>query len=575
MLSLLFIFVTTFGQNNTSTTTKGGDCNPWSITLSGGSMIFYGDLQKSIFPTAKSSTLGVSDLNWGYGLAVNKQLSPVFTVQGQLQSGKLAAFKNDVDAYFKTSITEYGFNCLVNLKNLIFPDKQNGKIFYYGVLGISLVDMKSLRRSISTGDTIHSYGYGQFAQKKKNTTETCIPFGLGVKYKINKNFDIGIETQFNYVNTAKLSAYGDPLDKKVQAGQVNRNKYGYTALTLTYKLGCNKKTEYTNPQTQPTQPTKPTQPVATTVTTNKKIDSLNNKVKEIENKTETIKKDIAAIHKADSIANAAKNQNQSNSNVANTQQQQPVATTNKNTTQAIPETSDSKNPVASITFKPSSSYIDALNDEKLASIAVAMLQDPTLKLEIVEYTDKSNNSKYVEALDNTRARAINYKLVSEFGIAADRISIKSVDDKTKVGKIDVVTKEPSKVTATVNTPTPTAHIKNVVPTTDYSRPLFSVLFNINSDFVDELGDEIIVEAVTILKQDSTLKLELVGNADITGGHLYNKLLSDRRAKSVSNKLINKYGINPKRISITALGDEKPLSATNYTINRRVDVYLRK
>ena len=48
--------------------------------------------------------------------------------------------------------------------------------------------------------------------------------------------------------------------------------------------------------------------------------------------------------------------------------------------------------------------------EKLASIAVAMLQDPTLKLEIVEYTDKSNNSMQISLENGIELKNIDSEL---------------------------------------------------------------------------------------------------------------------------------------------------------------------
>jgi hypothetical protein len=228
------ISIDTYGQEKKGTDTLV-KFNTWSATLSGGSMLFYGDLrQYSIYPVGNSPyPKDISERKWGFGLAINKQLHPAFAVQVQFQKGKLSGFKRQKDAYFITSFTEYGINGIVNFRNLFFPNFANQKISVYGILGIGFVDFKSLQNSISTGEEIHSFGYGLYGQKKINTTEIVIPTGLGVKYKINNQFDIGLECILNNVNTDKLDAREIPGSKK--------DKYGYTCLTLTYKIGKGEK----------------------------------------------------------------------------------------------------------------------------------------------------------------------------------------------------------------------------------------------------------------------------------------------------------------------------------------------
>jgi|GEM_PF-2530231 len=228
------ISINTYGQEKKGTDTLV-KFNTWSATLSGGSMLFYGDLrQYKFYPVGNSPyPKDISERKWGFGLAINKQLHPAFAVQAQFQKGKLSGFKRYVDAYFITSFTEYGINGIVNFRNLFFPNFAKQKISVYGILGIGFIDFKSLEKKISTDVEIHSYGYGLYGQKKINTTEIVIPTGLGVKYKINNQFDIGLECLLNNVNT-------DKLDARIKPGSA-KDKYGYTCVALTYKIGKGEK----------------------------------------------------------------------------------------------------------------------------------------------------------------------------------------------------------------------------------------------------------------------------------------------------------------------------------------------
>jgi hypothetical protein len=54
--------------------------------------------------------------------------------------------------------------------------------------------------------------------------------GLGIKYRLSKKFDIGVESDFNFVNTRKIDAYN------VVNKNATSDKYLYTAITLTYKF---------------------------------------------------------------------------------------------------------------------------------------------------------------------------------------------------------------------------------------------------------------------------------------------------------------------------------------------------
>ena len=60
-------------------------------------------------------------------------------------------------------------------------------------------------------------------------------------------------------------------------------------------------------------------------------------------------------------------------------------------------------------------------------------------------------------------------------------------------------------------------------------------------------------------------LAIVGYADKdTGTSAYNMALSKRRAQAVYDALVNKYGINPDRLTIVAQGsDSQPYDVNNW------------
>jgi outer membrane protein OmpA-like peptidoglycan-associated protein len=84
----------------------------------------------------------------------------------------------------------------------------------------------------------------------------------------------------------------------------------------------------------------------------------------------------------------------------------------------------------------------------------------------------------------------------------------------------------------------------------------------------------IIDAVAdALRQLPQMKLEIQGHTDNKGSAVYNKSLSDRRAKSVMKYLIDKAKIDKARLSAKGYGMEKPIvendTAINRALNRRV------
>ena len=103
--------------------------------------------------------------------------------------------------------------------------------------------------------------------------------------------------------------------------------------------------------------------------------------------------------------------------------------------------------------------------------------------------------------------------------------------------------------------------------------LISVFFEVNKSNIDKINAERVAAAAKLLNADPNITMTLVGHADRTGGQRYNELLSERRARSVYNSLVNEYGIDASRLSISYRGFKEPLSKTNFDVNRRVDFII--
>ena len=62
-----------------------------------------------------------------------------------------------------------------------------------------------------------------------------------------------------------------------------------------------------------------------------------------------------------------------------------------------------------------------------------------------------------------------------------------------------------------------------------------------------------------------------GHTDSVGSESYNQLLSERRAQSVRDALVNR-SVDPRRLRVVGLGESQPISSNN-AMNRRVELRI--
>lgn len=95
--------------------------------------------------------------------------------------------------------------------------------------------------------------------------------------------------------------------------------------------------------------------------------------------------------------------------------------------------------------------------------------------------------------------------------------------------------------------------------------------NLKSGFYDVLDS-----VVLVVKEFNKTTIVVSGYTDSVGSNAYNQKLSEDRAQSVADFLVNKQ-VNPARIELVGLGEDNPI-ASNQTskgrsLNRRVEITL--
>ena len=141
------------------------------------------------------------------------------TINGTHRLGTGTSYKKhkaSYDHYFTGDLFEYTLDLNVNITNLLFnPKHQLRKYYVYGFVGAGLTSFRSVRYQLASDnqdtDPILSYeGYNakDLANSKvARTNEVVIPMGLGVRYKLNSNWSVTLETSGRYMRSDKLDAF--------------------------------------------------------------------------------------------------------------------------------------------------------------------------------------------------------------------------------------------------------------------------------------------------------------------------------------------------------------------------------
>jgi outer membrane protein OmpA-like peptidoglycan-associated protein len=204
-----------------------------------------------------------SDVQYGMGASITRMLGGVFGVQVDYIYGKLQGATRPLDGYqdrstwlqlgfnkpfyFKTQFHQPSLNLYINISNMfvglnryVRANKENRplderKLSVYGKVGVGLIFFDSKLYDLETNQYLPELDgtkYKYLRGYTNKTTEFVLPLAMGLKYKINKMFDVGMEGQFTMLYSDKLDAL---IATSYRGGRFD--KYSYLNANLTYKFG--------------------------------------------------------------------------------------------------------------------------------------------------------------------------------------------------------------------------------------------------------------------------------------------------------------------------------------------------
>lgn len=236
----------------------------WALTINGSFTNPYTDLKYRRF-------LGVSkpmnEYQWGVGLGVIHMLDGAFGIMGTFNAGALqgvadsnmddrltwnamkAAGLNLSGNFFKANFYEGSFNLYWDISNTVFGvnrlirGQNSGKpykprwvsIYAFGGIGFNYTTTHVYKLNTGLLDTTRINGVSVFHDGGINSL--VVPIGFGIKFKLSKAIDLGIEDAYHFTFTDLLDGF--------QYVHINNKKrddfYSITGVTLTIKLGTRKR----------------------------------------------------------------------------------------------------------------------------------------------------------------------------------------------------------------------------------------------------------------------------------------------------------------------------------------------
>lgn len=225
LIILLLLFFSSGAVAQTNGTLGKRFFNNWSVSLSGGPNIFFGDLKQNKFLPATSP---INELRFAGTLSLNRQLSHIFMLRGQFLFGQLAGEKtkykdgSPCNQYFESTLFELNVNTTINFSNLILRHNPKRFFFVYGTIGVGAVDWITKKKDITTGAII-----GRDGSWETIKPHLVIPAGLGAYFSIKDKVNLGLEWTLRALTTDNLDATvgGFPYDS-----------YSLLAFNITYNF---------------------------------------------------------------------------------------------------------------------------------------------------------------------------------------------------------------------------------------------------------------------------------------------------------------------------------------------------
>ena len=243
----------------------------WAVGMTYGFTQFDGDIrQYDHYPSqeiehkrAPDGTGGFYELRTAVSLSLAKQINSFYSLSVEFLSGSFAGLRRNneylgYDVYdpyqnyegygdkFLASFKEADFILNIDIANVtgyFLKPKQTGKLSFDAKLGIGYNIYNSVRRNLVSDTYIYSFGYTDeganssgtnYGSQKKDLfsspSETVYIYGVQAKYSLNARIDLLLDYTVRNGKT-------DKWDASIMSTQNLKDKFSFLSMGLVYRIG--------------------------------------------------------------------------------------------------------------------------------------------------------------------------------------------------------------------------------------------------------------------------------------------------------------------------------------------------
>lgn len=162
-----------------------------------------------------------------FGLGFKYSVSHSIGIRASFNSGTIAGDRSEETSYddfsFENSFSTIDLSAVFTLGNVSFL-RSARNLQYFATIGLGSMSNDATGKN---NDPSLNSSYDE--------SEVFVPIGFGLKYNLNDNLDIGLNTQFNFTTSDNIDAF----NYDVFANKSN-DYFSQTGITLSYKFGTDK-----------------------------------------------------------------------------------------------------------------------------------------------------------------------------------------------------------------------------------------------------------------------------------------------------------------------------------------------
>jgi len=221
-------------------------------------------------------------------------------------------------------------------------------------------------------------------------------------------------------------------------------------------------------------------------------------------------------------------------------------------------------------------------DQEVAKVGTFMKNNPTTTAVIEGYTDEVGTEEYNLQLSQRRAESVVRSLETNFGIAPDRLTAKGYGKASPIATnaTDAGKQKNRHINAIIDCALD-AKISTIPA--DRLCMTLKVEFATNSSDINASYADEVKRVADYMKMYPTTTAVIEGHTDSVGSPALNQKLSQQRAESVVNTLVEKFGIERNRLSAKGYGSTRAIAYNstpegrqkNRRINAVIDCVINK